>query len=130
MEPLRADGSVVEDDLLGDPPAKAVADEAPVGLGLRRQVVHVIKAPDADAAAWVGLRLVLQCGLQVAIRPEPLGLVVELEFVAVGIAEQVCRADAHIAVPPADAEPGRVDRCYPALQRLLARSTQPGPANP
>src|SRR5215472_1522441 len=130
MQPLRRYCSVIEDDLLRDPPAKAVADEAPVGLALRRQVVHVIKAPDADAATWVGLRLVLQCGLQVAFRPEPLGLVVELEFVAVGIAEEVCRADADIAVPPADAEPGRVYRGHPTLQCILTRSAQPGPANP
>src|SRR5215470_5022365 len=130
MEPLRADRPVVEDDLLGDSPAQAVPDEAPVGLALSRQIVHVIKAPDADAPAWVGLGLVLQRGLQVSVRPEPLGLVVELEFVAVGIAEQVGRSDADIAVPPADAKPGRVDRGHPPLQCLLARGAQPGPANP
>ena len=80
----------------------------------------MVQPPDADAAAGVGLCLVLQGGLEVSFGPVPLGLPVQLELVPVGIAEQVGRADAEIAVLPADAESGRLDGGDPPGQRVLA----------
>src|SRR6266700_3004981 len=129
VQPLRRDRAVVEHDLLGDPAAERVADELPVGLGLRREEVDVVQATDADSAAGVGLGLVLQRGLEVAGRSVPLGLEVQLELVPVGIAEQVGRADTGVAVLPADAQAGRLDRGHPAVQCLLAGRAQAGAAD-
>ena len=50
----------VEQDLLGGPRAEHVADEVAVGGDVGGEVVDVVQAPDADAAAGLGLRLVLQ----------------------------------------------------------------------
>jgi len=90
--------------------AEGVADEPSVGLGLPGQVVDVVETPDADAARRVGLRLVLQRGPQVLRRGVTLGLPVDLELVAVRVAEQVGGADPGVAVDPADAEAALLER--------------------
>ena len=66
------------------------------------------------AAADVALRLVSPRRAEVVGRRVALGLVVELEDVPVGIREAVGRAVAEIAVDPAEAATGRLDRRRPA----------------
>ena len=129
VQPLRGDRAVVEHDLLGDPPAEHVTDEVPAGRYLPGQVIDVVQPADADAAPRVGLGLVLQGGLQLVGRRVPLGLPVQLQLVPVRVAEQVRGPDPRIAVLPADAEPRRLDRRHPALERGLARGPQPDPAD-
>ena len=104
VQPLGRDGAVVEHDLLGHPGAERGSSESSVLFSLGGQVVHVIKAAHAYAAAGVGLRLVLQRRLQAAGRLVPLSLEVQLEFVAVRVAEQIGIADAGIAVLPAETQ--------------------------
>ena len=73
---------------------------------------------DADAAARVGLRLVLQRRHEVPGGREAFALPVELDLVAVGVAAQVGRADAEVAVDPADSQASLLERCDAALERL------------
>ena len=75
----------------------------------------MIQPAHADAAARIGLSLILQRGPQVTGGPVPLGLPVELKLVPVRITEQVGRADSGIAVLPAKAKPGGLDLSDPAL---------------
>src|SRR5580698_3605576 len=110
-------------------PAEHVADEVSVGLDLAREVVHVVQPPDADAASRVGLCLVLQRGPKADGRRVPLAFPVQLEFVPVRIAAQIAMPDSRVAVLPADAEPGRLDRGDARLERRLARGPQPDPAD-
>ena len=129
VQPLRRDRAVVEHDLLGDPAAEHVPDELAVRRHIPAQVVHVVEPPDADAAARVGLGLVLQRRPELIRRRVPLGFPVQLELVPVRVAEQVGGPDPGIAVLPADAEPGRLDRGHPRLQGGLAGGPQPHPAD-
>ncbi len=125
VQPLRRDRAVVEPDLLRHPAAERRADEPAVLFRLGGEVVHVIQPAHADAAARVGLSLILQRGPQVTGGPVPLGLPVELKLVPVRITEQVGRADSGIAVLPANAQPGGLDLSDPALQRHRAGARSP-----
>ena len=94
----------------------------------------MVEPLDGDAAADVALRLVLQRGAQVLGRDVALGLVVELEDVAVRVGEAVRGAVPDVAVDPALAEPGRLDRRDRAaraprgLQARRAMCAEPGAA--
>ncbi|MHC2841928.1 hypothetical protein ACVINU_004862 [Bradyrhizobium diazoefficiens] len=70
------------------------------------------------------LRLVLERRLQLRRRLIPFGLVIELDDVAVGVAAAEGRPLPHVAVDPADVEPGALERGDAALQRLLAARAQ------
>jgi hypothetical protein len=80
----------------------------------------VVQPLHGGAAADVALGLVLQRRPQLFGRAVLLGLEVELERVAVGVGEAVGGAVAEVAVDPALAATGRLDRAHPPLQSLGA----------
>ena len=106
------------------PQAEIVLEEQAVGLDVHREAIEVIEPADVDAARGKPLRLVLQRGLQFRRRLVPLGLVVELDDVAVGVAAAEGRPVPQVAVDPADVEAGSLQRGDAALQRLRAARAQ------
>ena len=90
-EPDARLGAVVEHDLLGQPQAEVLLEEDAVLAGVDGEEVDVVEVADADAAARVALRLVLQRRAKLGRRLVALGLVEELDAVAVGIEEAVGR---------------------------------------
>jgi hypothetical protein len=85
-----------------------------------RQQVEVIEPAHGHAAAMIALRLVLECrplafGRHIALRLE-----VDLEHMAVRVAELVGGTMAQVAVAPADAGADRLDGLDAPLQRLGA----------
>src|SRR3954467_13382956 len=93
--------AVVELDALVEAVAERVDAELPVGPHVRGQDVDVVQALDRAAAAGVAAGDVLERRAQVLGRVVALALVVELEDVAVGVAEAVGGAAAEVAVRPA-----------------------------
>jgi hypothetical protein len=94
------------------------------------QEVDVVQALDRAAAARVTAGHVLERGAQARRRLVALAVVVELEDVAVGIAEAKRAAAAEIAVGPALAAAGRLHGADPALERLGAPGPQSEDAHP
>ena len=120
VEPDARLGAVVEHDLLGQPQAEVLLDEGAVLGGLDGEEVDVVEVADSDAAPRVALRLVLERRPKLRGRLVALGLVEELEPVAVGIEEAVGAAVAEVAVEPAALDSGRLERRDPALESLRA----------
>jgi hypothetical protein len=128
-------GAVVEHDLLGETKAERLLEELAIGLDVRGQAVEVVKPAHVHAPARDALRLILQGGPQIFRRLVPLGLVVDLQQVAVRIVELVGRTMAQFALVPTDPEARLLQRRDPALQRLRAarperRVTQAGRVRP
>ena len=117
-EPGARLGAVVEDDALVVAVAEHVRRERAARRHVGGEQVDVVEPLDGGPAPGVALRLVAQDGLEVGRWRIPLGLVVELEDVAVRVGEPVGRAVADIAVDPADPEARRLDRRHPPLQAL------------
>ena len=90
----------------------------------------MVEPLDGRAAPDVALRLVPPRRPQVLGRHVALGLVVELEHVAVGIGEAVRGPVPEVAVDPARAEAGRLDRRHAPLERLGAPRPQRHVAEP
>ena len=83
-EPDARLGAVVEHDLLGQPQAEVAASrKTRFSAGIDGEEVDVVEVADAGAAPGVALRLVLQRRPQLRRRLVALGLVEELEAVAV-----------------------------------------------
>ncbi len=118
--PHRSFGAVVEYDLFGSAEAQIIFEEEAVGLDIDREAIEVIEPADVDAARGKPLRLVLQRGLQFRRWLIPLGLVIELDDMAIGVATAERRPLPHVAVNPADVEAGALQRRNAALQRLRA----------
>jgi hypothetical protein len=85
----------------------------------------VVESLDARAAAGVSLRLVAPRRLQVLGSDVSLGLVEELEPVAVGVLEPERGPVPDVAVDPAAAEAGLLDRRDTAFERLGAPGAEP-----
>ena len=83
----------------------------------------MIQAPRIDPSARESGRLILQRRLVVG-GDVALGLPVERHPVAVGVGELERRTRAHLAVDPASAESGLVDRGDATLQCVLARRAE------
>ena len=114
-EPDPGLGAVVEHDLLGQPQAEVVLEEDAVLGGIDGEEVDVVEVAHADAAPRVALRLVLERRPKLRRRLVALGLVEELEPVAVGIEEAVGGAVTEVAVEPLALDAGRLERGDPAL---------------
>ena len=119
-EPDARLGAVVEHDLLGQPEAEVVLAEHARLAGVDREEVDVIEVADADAAPRVAARLVLERGPQLRRSRVVLGLVEELDAVAVGVEEAVGAAMAEVAVDPVAGDASGIERCDPAGERLRA----------
>ena len=85
-------GAVVEHDLLGQPQPEVRLAEDAVRAGIEREEVDVVEVSHADAAPGIAVGLVLERRLPLGRRDVALGLVEELEPVAVGIAEACTQA--------------------------------------
>ena len=77
----------VEFDPLRAAQAQIALEELAAGADIDGQAVEVIDAADVDATGGKALRLVLQRRAELGGRLIPLGVVIELEDVAVGVAE-------------------------------------------
>ncbi|MBP2427324.1 hypothetical protein J2R87_004264 [Bradyrhizobium elkanii] len=84
----------------------------------------MVEPPDIDAARRKALRLVFQRGPQLGRRFVPLGLVIELDDMAVGIAAAECRPLPHVTIDPADIEARTLQRGNAAFERLRAARPQ------
>ena len=111
----------VEHDALVVAVAEDVGGEVPAGGDVARQQVDVVEALDRGAAGRVALRLVAQRRLEVRRRHVAIGLPQHLHDVAVGVVEAVGAAVAVVAVDPADAETGGLDRLDAAGERVESR---------
>jgi hypothetical protein len=116
--------AVVELDALVEAVAERLDAEPPVGADAGGEDVDVVQALDRTAAPGVAPGHVLERGAQVRRRFVARALVVELEAVAVGVAEAVGRAAGVIAVDPPLSQPGGLDRGDAALQALRARGAE------
>jgi hypothetical protein len=116
--------AVVELDALVRAVAERVDAELAVGAHVGGEDVDVVEALDRAAAAGVAAGHVLERRAQVLRRVVALALVVELEPVAVGVAEAIRQAAPAVAVGPALARPGRLDRGDAPLERLRAPGAQ------
>ena len=112
--------AVVEHDLLGEPQAEVCLEERAVLARVDREEVDVIEVPHADAAAGIALRLVLQRGAELGRRLVALGLVEELDAVAVGVEEAVGATVTEVAVEPAARRAARLERGNATVERLGA----------
>ena len=117
-------GAVVELDPLVQPVAEELLAELAARADVGGEDVDVVEPLDAGAAAGVALRLVAPRRLQVLGGDVALGLVVELETVAVGVLEAVGRPVSDVPVDPAAAEARLLDRRDAALERLGAPGAQ------
>ena len=99
---------------------RSLFEEQPVLARVRGEEVDVVEVPDAGAAPGVALRLVLQRGTELRRRLVALGLVEELDGVAVGVAEAVRRAVPHVAVEPLAACTAGLERAHAPVERLGA----------
>ena len=115
-EPDARLGAVVEHDLLGQPQAEILLEEDAVLGGIDGEEVDVVEVADADAAPRVALRLVLERRAKLGRRLVALGLVEELEAMAVGIEEAVGGTVTEIAVEPLALDAGRLECGDPALR--------------
>ena len=88
----------------------------------------MVEPADVDAAGGEALRLVLQRRPQRLGRLIPLGLVVDLEQVAVRVAEPEGRAVAKLVLVPALRQAGRLECGDPAGERLRAARAERGVA--
>ena len=110
--------AVVEHDLLGQPqPQVALAEDA-VLTGIDGQEVDVVEVADTDAPPRVAVRLILERRSQLRRSRVALGLVEQLDAVAVGVQEAICAAVAEVAVEPVALDPAGLQRRDPALERL------------
>ena len=80
----------------------------------------MIESPHVDAARGESHGLIFQRGPQFGRRFVPLGLIINLDLVAVGIVEGERRAVAEIAVGPTDIVARAFQRGDAALERLRA----------
>ncbi len=113
--------AVVEDDHLRRPHAEHVLEEQPQRANVGGEQVQVVEPPHVRAARRKALRLVLERGLQVRRRREPLRLVIDLHPVAVGRVERVRAPVAEIAIGPSAAGSRGIDDRHAVLERLGAR---------
>jgi hypothetical protein len=88
----------------------------------------MIEPPHVGAARRITLGLVLQRRAQGFGRLIPLRLVVELDYMAVGIAKAIGRPVAKFAIDPAYFEAGFLNRLRSPLKRLRAARTEGGVA--
>src|SRR5205823_2343440 len=89
-----------------------------VGPDVNGEAVQVIEAAYIDAARRVTLGLVFQRGFELRRSGVPLGLVVELDPVAVRILADESGAMPEIALGPPDIEAGALQRSDAASKRL------------
>ena len=115
---------VVHLDPLVEPIAEHVLREDAVGADVRGEHVHVVEPLHRTAATDVALRLIPPRRPQVLRRLVALGVVEELEDVAVGVREAVGAAMADVAVDPPLPEPRLLDRGDAPLERLGAPGAQ------
>ena len=80
----------------------------------------MIEAAHVHAARGKPLRLVFQRRLECRRRVVALGLIIELDLVAIGIVAAIGGPVAEIVLDPADLVAGAFERGDAALQRLLA----------
>src|ERR1700683_1166639 len=116
----------LEQDLLGHAHAELLHIEAPRARDIDGEEVEMIEPAHGNTARGISLRLVLERGLELRRRRIPLGLVVKLDHVAVGIAASIGRAVADIAVDPADMMRRILQRGDAPLKRLGAARSERG----
>ena len=102
-------GAVVEQDLLRQPHAQVPLGEGAVLGGIDRKEVDVIEMTHADAAPGEAHRLVFEGGPELGGWLVALGLVEQLEPMAVGIEELVRPAVAEVTVEPLTPHPCRLE---------------------
>src|SRR5665213_2161515 len=96
--------SVIEHDAFGQAEAEIVLEELAAGGDVGGKPVPVIDPAHVAATRGKTLRLVLQGWLEFRRRLIPLGVVIELDDMAVGILADEGLAMAEVAVSPADVE--------------------------
>ena len=96
--------SVIKDNLLRQAKAKILFEELAIGLDVNGQAVPMVEAADIDATRGKALGLILQRRPQVRWSFIPLGFVVELDPVPVGILAEKCWPVCEVAIRPSDIE--------------------------
>src|SRR4029077_19169155 len=117
-------GAVIEHNLLRQHEAEIVLEELPVRLDVDSESVEMIDTTRVDPARRIFLSLVFERGFQLGRCVVPFGLIVDLEFVAVGILENKCFAVAEVSVVPADVKAGAFQCGGAPLQCLRRAGTE------
>ncbi len=118
--------AAVELDALGAAQPERALEEFAAGADIHGEAVEVVDPPHVHAARRIALGLVLQRGAAIGGRVVPLRLPVELEDMAVRVAEAPGRAVAEVAVDADDVAALGPQRGEAALERGGAARAEGG----